>query len=75
MQRSVEEREKSMTDITKITVASQISIWRMGQVIEGFYCKAPLVKKNPVNVSQRLFCREVFGWTPVQNVLVTLYIK
>ncbi len=51
--RDAECSEESLTDISKITLASQISIWRTGEVIEVFTEKHLL--QNPVNVSQRLF--------------------
>lgn len=37
--RDAESSEESLTDITKITLASQISIWRMGEVIEVLTAK------------------------------------
>ncbi len=37
--RDAESSEESLTDITKITLASQISIWRMGELIEVLTAK------------------------------------
>lgn len=51
--KDAESSEERLTDITTITSASQISIWRMGKVIEVFTANHPL--KNLVNTSQRLF--------------------